>query len=123
MKNTRWIQMILGLIVVVAVSSPGCSCGGDTDAGTTGPPGSSSSSSGGQGGAGGQGGGGTGGQGGGMAADRGAPGMDFVSAGDTAKSPNYTLIFTFGQSTQNQQQTTSPNYQLRGGLVGATGSK
>ena len=122
MQKWTWTQIVLGLIVVVAMATPGCSCGSDTDAATTGPPGTTSSSSGGgQGGAGGQ--GGSGGQGGGMAADNGVPGMDIVTAGDTVKSPNYTMIFSFGQSTQNQERTTSPGYQMQGGLIGATGSK
>ncbi len=122
MQKWTWTQIVLGLIVVVAVASPGCSCGSDTEANTTGPPATSSSSGGGEGGGGGQGGGG-GGQGGGTAADLGTPGMDIVSAGDTVKSPNFTMIFTFGQSTQNQGRTTSPGYQMQGGVIGATGSK
>lgn len=110
----KWTWIVLGLIVTAAMATPGCSCGSETEAGTTGPPATSSSSSGG---------GGAGGQGGGTAADIGTPSTDFVTAGDTVKSPNYTMVFTFGQSTQNQQRTTSPGYQMQGGLIGATGSK
>jgi hypothetical protein len=32
------------------------------------------------------------------------------------------MIFTLGQPTQNQSRTTSPSYQMQGGLIGANGS-
>jgi hypothetical protein len=45
-----------------------------------------------------------------------------VGAGDVCKSPQYKLVFTMGQPTQNQTKTTSPSYRLQGGLIGANGS-
>ncbi len=65
--------------------------------------------------------GGSGGQGGGSA-DMGVPATETVSAGEVSKSPNYKMVFTFGQPTQNQGKTTSPSYRMQGGLVGANGS-
>jgi hypothetical protein len=46
-----------------------------------------------------------------------------VNAGHIISSPNFRLVFTLGQPTQNQDRTDSPNFALRGGLIGATGSK
>jgi hypothetical protein len=115
-------ETVLGLIVVVAMASPGCG-GGDTEnSSTTSPATTSSNSSAGSGGAGGEGGaGGAGGQGGGTA-DTGVSATETVSAGEVSKSPNYRMVFTFGQPTQNQGKTTSPSYRVQGGLVGANGS-
>lgn len=45
-----------------------------------------------------------------------------VNAGHLVTSPNFRLVFTLGQPTQNQATTSSPNFKLRGGLVGANGS-
>ncbi|MBZ5713761.1 hypothetical protein [Nannocystis pusilla] len=45
-----------------------------------------------------------------------------VNAGHLVQSPNFRLVFTMGQPTQNQGTTSSPNFKLRGGLVGANGS-
>jgi hypothetical protein len=45
-----------------------------------------------------------------------------VNAGHLVQSPNFRLVFTMGQPTQNQATTSSPNFKLRGGLVGANGS-
>jgi hypothetical protein len=45
-----------------------------------------------------------------------------VNAGHLVTSPNFRMVFTMGQPTQNQGTTTSPNFKLRGGLVGANGS-
>jgi hypothetical protein len=45
-----------------------------------------------------------------------------VNAGHLVTSPNFRLVFTMGQPTQNQGTTDSPNFKLRGGLVGANGS-
>jgi hypothetical protein len=52
----------------------------------------------------------------------GVPATETVSAGEVSTSPNYKMVFTFGQPTQNQGKTTSPGYRMQGGLVGATGS-
>ena len=76
----------------------------------------------GAGGGGGEPSGGGGAGGGGPVTDAGAPGQSFVSAGGTLTSPGYRVVFTMGQSTQNQQPMSSPSYQLQGGLIGATGS-
>jgi len=53
--------------------------------------------------------------------DRGSPGVDVVSAGAVSKSENYRMVFTVGQSTQNQEKMTSPSYRMQGGLIGASG--
>ena len=89
-------------------------CGGDerTTNGTTG-----TTTGGGEGGAGG---GGTGT--GGAPQSFGPPGTDFVSAAGIAKNSQYKLVFTVGQSTQNQGKMTNPSYRLQGGLIGANGS-
>lgn len=51
----------------------------------------------------------------------GRAGGAFVNSGShEGTSPGYRLIFTFGQSTQNQDTMASPGYRLRGGLVPAT---
>ena len=107
------------------MASPGCGDSGDTQTSSAGehPTTSSSTSAGsGTGGGGGGGQGGAGGQGGG-ASDLGHSATETVTAGEVSKSPNYKMVFTFGQPTQNQGATKSPGYQLNGGLVGATGSK
>lgn len=74
------------------------------------------------GGAGGSTGGSGGSTGGGAPTDNGAQASDFVNAGGTAKSANYKMVFTLGQSTQNQGRTKSASYSLQGGIIGATGS-
>lgn len=118
----------LGALFVAAAVWPGCDCGGDD---TTTPPGTTTTSSGGgEGGAGGGttstggggGSGGAGGQGGGMMGSQGVQATETVSAGRVSSSPNYRMVYTFGQPTQNQGKTTSPGYQMQGGLVGANGS-
>ena len=136
MTNLSKLAVMLGAIAVVAVAGPGC--GGD-GTGTGGSAGSTSEGGGGDGGAGGGTGGmsktggaggtgatgatgGTGGTGGGAAVDPGAQGTDFVSAGGVAKSANFKMVFSLGQSTQNQGRTKSSNYVMQGGLIGATGS-
>ncbi|MBK9263693.1 MAG: hypothetical protein IPM54_28305 [Polyangiaceae bacterium] len=114
----------------------GCSDGGPTT--STSSSSSSSSSSSGQGGSGGEGGqggagggggaggeagqGGQGGQGGAMQS-HGPGSQAFVNAGEVSKSPGYKLVWTMGQSTQNQSTMSSDGYRLQGGLIGATGSK
>lgn len=50
------------------------------------------------------------------------PASEAVSAGDSAASSNYKVVYTFGQPTQNQDKSTSTNYRVQGGLVGANGS-
>ncbi len=102
---------LAGAVLLYAALTPGC--GGDTTA-TTSTSGSSASS----------GSGGTGGQGGegGQGPISGIQATETVSAGDVAKSPNYKMVFTFGQPTQNQQKSTSPGYRVQGGLIGATES-
>ena len=113
----------LGAFVVLAMVSPGCSCGGDDSAS------SATAGVGGAGGAGGDGGGttstttsagGAGGEGG--AVPGGGPATETVSAGEVSSSPSYRMVYTFGQPTQNQGKTTSPGYRMQGGLVGANGS-
>jgi hypothetical protein len=50
------------------------------------------------------------------------PVTETVSGGEVSKGSNYTMVLTFGQSTQNQGKTTSPSCRIQGGLVGANGS-
>ena len=45
----------------------------------------------------------------------------FVSAGGRVKSPKYVMDFVLGQSTQNQDQSTSVSYRARGGFIGGNG--
>ena len=66
--------------------------------------------------------GGEGGAGGSPPADPGPPGNALVSAGEYVTSPNFKLVFTMGQSTQNQSKMSSQNFRLQGGLIGATGN-
>lgn len=47
---------------------------------------------------------------------------DLVSSGYAMQSGSYSLHFTLGQPTVHQSNLSSPNYQLHGGLVGATES-
>jgi hypothetical protein len=125
---------VLGGVVLALGFWPGCTCGSDESVnestGGTGGSTSSQTGGGGQGGEGAQGGqGGEAGQagqggegGGGGQAPGGVSSTESVSAGTVVHSPSYTLIFTFGQPTQSQGKTTSPNYRMQGGLVGANGS-
>lgn len=52
----------------------------------------------------------------------GPPGSGFVTAGGTATNSRFTLVFTVGQSTQNQETMTSPRHRLQGGVIGANES-
>ena len=124
MRAPTFLETVLGLVFVVAVGAPGCGGGGETDAtSSTGRDTTSTSSTGGGGGTGGSGGdggmGGGGGAGGGGTADNGVQATETVSGGTLSKSPNFKMISTFGQPTQNQGKTTSPGYNLQGGLIGA----
>ncbi len=137
MAHRTKLVVVLGAIALSALAAPGCGGGtdtsGSTSAGASGGTGGTGGATGGTGGAtggtggatGGTGGstGGTGGAGGSTASDDfGAQGSAFVNAGGQAKSANYRMVFTLGQSTVNQGPTSSANYRLHGGLVGATGS-
>ncbi len=123
---------------LVAVTSPGCSCGADTtelpnsttasstSSGSSGAGGGGGSTSttgvGGAGGSGGEGGGGgAGGQGGQLEA-HGPAATESVSAGVVGKSSAYKMVFTLGQPTIQQGKSTSATHRLQGGLVGANGS-
>jgi hypothetical protein len=66
--------------------------------------------------------GGMGGAGGSTQGAHGPPATDLVNAGNTCTSTSYKMTFTMGQPTQNQTRTTSPSYQMQGGLVGANGT-
>ena len=57
-----------------------------------------------------------------MPADPGHTSSDFVGAGHVVKSANYQMTFTLGQSSPSQSVTTSQNYSMRSGVIGATGS-
>jgi len=54
--------------------------------------------------------------------DVGAEAFAFVSSGRVLQSPGFKMVFSLGQSTQNQGRTESPQYRIRGGFIGATGS-
>ncbi|MCY1056880.1 hypothetical protein [Nannocystis sp. SCPEA4] len=45
-----------------------------------------------------------------------------VNSGTVATSPNFRMVFTMGQPTQNQGVYTSANFRLQGGLIGANGN-
>jgi hypothetical protein len=125
---------VLAVFLAVACGGDGLSssAANSSGSGASGQGGDESSSTGqgnggsttsGMGGAGGEGGnGGQGGSGGSQPPLNGPPGVGFVNAGNKASSQNYTMVFTLGQSTQNQGTTTSPSYRMQGGLVGANGS-
>jgi hypothetical protein len=87
------------LLGVVALAACGCS----DDAG---PPGTGGET-------------GAGGSGGAGGASHGDTSGELVCAGDVVTSPNYHLVFSLGQSSQNQQTARSPSFRLEGGLVGA----
>lgn len=100
----------------------GGGAGGEASSSTTTAT-TSSSSGGGEGGAGGGGGmGGGQGTGGGGTGDHGPGATALVNGGTQATSAGYRMVFTLGQSTQNQGGMTSPGYRMQGGLVGANGS-
>jgi hypothetical protein len=130
----------LGAALILAATAIGCggdtgqigasasssSSGTSTGTGTGGEGGGTTSSS--SSGTGGEGGGttsssssGTGGSGGGEP-NYGPPATETVNAGGVTASPNYKMVFTLGQPTQNQTKTTSPGYQMQGGLIGANGT-
>ena len=46
---------------------------------------------------------------------------DLVGAAGRVKSAQYVMDFVLGQSTQNQDQSTSASYLVRGGLIGVNG--
>ncbi len=50
----------------------------------------------------------------------GHDGSALVSGGVVADSPNYTGVFSLGASPGVEGSASSPNYKLRGGLIGAT---
>lgn len=120
MRTPTLFKTVLALVVVVAMATPACSDDGENTSSTS--PATTSSTSAASSGGGGEGGGGhTGGAGGegGGTADKGVQATETVSAGEVSKSPNYKMVFTVGQPTQNQGKTTSPGYRMQGGLVGA----
>lgn len=130
LKHLTKSALFLGILGALAFATPGCG-GSDTNtsgtggagAGGGGNAGAAGSTTGGTGG--GTGGtmstGGTGGAGGGSS-DNGAQASAFVNAGGKVKSANYQMVFTLGQSTQNQGRTASANYRMQGGIIGATGA-
>jgi hypothetical protein len=44
---------------------------------------------------------------------------DMVSGGTVAKSGEYSIVYTLGQATPNQNVATSKDNRLNGGLIGA----
>lgn len=134
MTNLKELAVLLGAIAVFATAGPGCGGGDGTGPGGGAGDGGAGGSTGGNGGAGGTtlptggagggtgGIGGSGGAGGGGPVESGAPGSAFVSGGTSAKSTNYRMVFTLGQSTPNQGRSKSTGYTMQGGVIGATGS-
>ncbi|HZF51399.1 MAG TPA: hypothetical protein VE093_22235 [Polyangiaceae bacterium] len=123
MKVQRRAHAALGLLALAAIASAGTGCGGDEGTGATTTTTSTSSGGGGAGGEGGAGGGGGGGGAGGSSAgDLGPSASETVSAGEVSKSAKYKMVFTLGQPTQNQGQSSSPAYRMQGGIIGANGS-
>jgi hypothetical protein len=47
------------------------------------------------------------------------PASDLVNAGTVAKSKSYKVVYTLGQSSQDQGVETSKGQRLNGGLVGS----
>jgi hypothetical protein len=125
MNAYRYRKTLLVAIGITTSILWGC---GDDPVQTSGSSSSSGQGGNGGGGAGGNGGGGAGGnggaggEGGGMMAIPGKTGGSFVSAGHSIKSPKYRLVFTMGQSSPAQSNVKSPNHQMNGGVIGATGS-
>ena len=125
LRNKRYICLLATMLVLgcgpeVTIEPTGSGSGSGGRGGSAGQGGA-----GGAGGAGGTGGssgeGGGGGEGGGPVGNHG-PASDMVSSGKVTKSTNYKLVWTMGQSTQNQSKMSTPKYRLQGGLVGANGS-
>lgn len=44
-----------------------------------------------------------------------------VNGGTKASSANFSLVLTLGQPTQTQGVSSSANFRLQGGLIGANG--
>jgi hypothetical protein len=65
---------------------------------------------------------GAGGGDGGPAVNNGPAATQFVNGGNTVSNDTYQMVFTLGQPSLSQQETSSPDYQMQGGLVGANGS-
>jgi hypothetical protein len=65
---------------------------------------------------------GAGGGAGGAAANNGPGATQLVNAGSVVSNDQYQMVLTLGQPSLSQQETTSPQYQMQGGLVGANGS-
>ncbi len=105
-------------------SSGGTSGGTDATGGTSGSGGDSGASSGGTSGSGGSSGsssGGSGGSGGMIVVPKpGKPGFAIVGAGSFAKSTNYQLVTSVGDSPGGNIVSSSTNYKLKGGVIGTT---
>lgn len=59
----------------------------------------------------------------GGAARRGRAGSSLVSAGSVMQSARFQMISTLGGRSVQQTYLQSPNYRLRGGLVGTIGAR
>lgn len=66
---------------------------------------------------------GDGGAGDGGATGRGRAGSSLVSAGTLMRSARFQMISTLGGRSVQQTYLQSPNYRLRGGLVGVIGAR
>ncbi len=71
----------------------------------------------------GDGGAGDGGTGDGGTTRRGHAGSSIVSAGSVMQSARFQMISTLGGRSVQQTYLQSPNYRLRGGLVGTIGAR
>ena len=117
-----WGAWWLFAVLLGGAFVPACSCGEEetTTGAQQGTPGAGGmAGGGGTAGAGGD--AGAGGTGGSMPT-AGKTATDFVNAGEVATSPSYRMVFTLGQSTQNQGVTNSQSYRMQGGVIGATES-
>jgi hypothetical protein len=114
LTHVKQLTATLGATALLALAGPACGGGGTGAGGSAGSTSTTGGSS--------TGGSSTGGTGGSGPVDQGVQATAFVSAGGVAKSPNFRMAFTLGQSTQNQGRTKSRTYAMQGGLIGATGS-
>lgn len=119
-RAMRFASLIAAVLFVgcdneIRYETIGTGSGGGGQGGSAGQGGA-----GGSGGAGGQ--GGQGGEGGGTVSEHGPAAKDMVGAGKVTTSTNFRLVWTMGQSTQNQSKMSTTKYRLQGGLVGANGS-
>jgi hypothetical protein len=127
LKASKKLSVWVGSALLLGAMAPACGGGGTVTmtSGTTGSggEGTSSSSTGVGGATSASSSSGTGGGGGSTTTGAHGPGASqLVNGGDVVTSSKFKMVFTLGQPTQNQTETTSPGYRMQGGLVGANGT-